>query len=127
MNPYIIIGLLISHIGLFGVGYWKGGEHMKNSIEADQKKAQDTAIVKHQEVAKNDLTSAIKIETTREEKKAVFRGIQLKNENRPSDNLAHLSDESFRLWNDANSSAIKNSSSKPVDSLPATPTANEKR
>ncbi len=126
-NPWVLFGALLSGIGLFGAGFYVGSDYTEKSIAAGQKKALDVAIVKHEEVAKNDLTKAIKVETSREEKKAIFRGIQLKNENRPGDNLATISDESFRLWNDANRAAIKNATSKPINPLPTTATINEKR
>jgi hypothetical protein len=121
MNPYIIIGLIISHIGLFGVGYWKGGEYMKNSIEAEQKKAQDIAIVKHEEVAKNDLTQALKVETAREEKKAVFRGIRERKTDLVGNSNCPVSDDVVRLLNAANRGTFEtNSTSQPSNPVPGT-------
>lgn len=127
MSPYAYLAILVLLIGSHSSAYFYGVSNGKNAIIAEQKKEQDKAIVKSEEVAKNDLSQAIKVETEREIKKGVFKGIQRRNEDRTDSLSATLSDTSFGLWNDANSQAIKNATSKPANSMPASPGTNEKR
>lgn len=75
MNPYAILAIVLilvsSHTGV----YFYGVKNGKNEIIAEQKKAQDKAIAQHQEVAKNDLTQAIKVTEKVQKSEGTFRGI----------------------------------------------------
>lgn len=35
LNPYIILGVVLSHLVLGGLAYWKGGDHMATKLEAE--------------------------------------------------------------------------------------------
>ena len=121
MNPYAIIAILVllgaSHTSFYFYGVSNG----KNSIIAEQKKAQDVAIVKHEEVEKNDQLQAIKTEVTRQKSSVVFEKIENKLtdsvKTSPSGFTAHISDISLRLWNNANSGIEESPTSKPDDSV----------
>jgi hypothetical protein len=120
MNPYAILIILISLIGTHTSVYFYGVHNGRNELIAEQKKAHDIAIVKAQEEAKNDQLQAIKVETIREESKAVFRGIRERKPDLVGDSNCPISADIVGLLNAANRGGETPATTKPNNSVPGT-------
>jgi hypothetical protein len=103
INPYILIALIVSFVLSNGYAYHTGGNHMKNSIKAEQLEANNEAIVLAEVQATEDSTLIRVVEVEKE----VVRNVYIKVRDKVNENIENnpnyaecsLDADGLRLFN----------------------------
>lgn len=101
MNPWLMLGALISSLALFAGGYGMGTYHAVNACTAGQAKSQLAAQVKADAVSVKREEVAQSRETSREQIRIVYRTIKENAHENPVADCG-LDADGLRLWNAAN-------------------------
>lgn len=121
MNPWVMLGMLVAALALFGGGYKTGSHNADNACVAGQAKG-----VKAAQTAANTETDrreviAAKRETSHEEIRVIYKTINRKaDENvkqNPAYNTCGLDADGLREWNAANSGSASGVPGEPYLSL----------
>jgi hypothetical protein len=106
MNPWVLVGILVSALSLFGSGYALGTHHADNACVAGQAKSKEVAQAESDNESTRREGIGTERETSREKIRIVYRTIKEKAsedvKNNPAYNACGLDADGLRGWNASN-------------------------
>jgi hypothetical protein len=123
LNPYVLLALLVSMLGVGAFGHWTGHRHEATACAADKADALARAIDQANAIARQDAEVLTAHEDRRERIRAAFQkiheGVTRYVENHAGDAGECLSPDGLRLWRAANAGpAAAGAAGEPDYSLP---------